>query len=222
MSPKQLAKCCLYYKEEVLDVIVVINWSGLWGRSWLCWGLTGCRRWRSTSPSLWRRRLREGEGEKEQEVSREQSLSSSLTHLPQGLNSHPSDNAQPPPPLQHPPLYGHLSSWIFGFISIPVPVVLGLLSRFFYFTHCLLIIIWYFFTIAPYSSCSLWHQPGTTLTPEELLSVPAQWPTAWSQMGAGIFQLPFPLPCCWLNSSAWLIQPRRGELCSHPGFFTSL
>lgn len=57
MSPKQLAKCCLYYKEEVLDVIVVINWSGLWGRSWLCWGLTGCRRWRLTSPSLWRRRL---------------------------------------------------------------------------------------------------------------------------------------------------------------------
>lgn len=29
-------------------------------------------------------------------MSREQSLSSSLTHLPRGLNSHPSDNAQPP------------------------------------------------------------------------------------------------------------------------------
>lgn len=136
MSPKQLAKCCLYYKEEVLDVIVVINWSGLWGRSWLCWGLTRCRRWRLTSPSLWRRHLR-GERAKR---SQRWAENNSLTHLTQGLHSLSWDKAQPPPPL-----HSHLSNSIFHFISIPAPVVLRLLSQFYYFTRCLLIIIWFFF-----------------------------------------------------------------------------
>lgn len=68
--------------------------------------------------------------------------------------------------------------------------MLGLLSQFYYFTHCLLIIIWYFFTIAPYSSCSLWHQPGTTPTPEELCTCSV----THGLEPNGSWHLPAPLP----------------------------
>lgn len=139
MSPKQLAKCCLYYKEEVLGVIVVINWSGLWGRSWLCWGLTACRRWRSTSPSLWRRHL---PGERGKGARGEQRTIPELwTHFLRGLNSLSSDKAQPPCTAPS------SSSWSEFLVPIPAPVVLRLFSQFCYFPRCLLIIIWYFSTI---------------------------------------------------------------------------
>lgn len=63
VSSKQLAKCCLYYKQEVLRVIFVINWTELWARSLSCWWPTVCRRWRSKSCLLLRMHLSRERGE---------------------------------------------------------------------------------------------------------------------------------------------------------------
>lgn len=67
VSSKQLAKCCLYYKQEVLCVIFVINWTELWARSLSCWWPTVCRRWRLKSCLLLRMHL----SRERQEIRRE-------------------------------------------------------------------------------------------------------------------------------------------------------
>lgn len=89
MSSKQLAKCCLYYKQEVLYVIFVINWTELWARSLLCWWLTVYRRWRLKSQILSRTHL--SKGERGRKSVRKAAFTKPNLSLPPDFNSVSSD-----------------------------------------------------------------------------------------------------------------------------------